>query len=314
MRKIAYCFFSVFLISHAFAADPLRIVGSSAVFPFAATIAEHYSYKTHDPMPIIEAIGTGAGIKLFCSSLKSPDGAIASRPMTRGEKKRCQQHGVTFEEVKIGLDGLVFIQSADGLLTSLSLETIKKALAEKINIAGECTKNPYKTWAEVENTLSPSPLRVLGPAPTSGTYDVLTEKILDMCSAYLRQDGIYIEAPANENLIIQRVLKTPSTIGIITFSFYEQNKSHLKAIALEGSLPSFQSIQNESYPLSRPLYLYIKTNDIKHHPTRLAYALEFTSPAAVGQAGYLTPKGLIPLSPQEQTGIHSRLQTLRDKR
>jgi len=296
--------------SHA--EPPLRIVGSSAVFPFAATVAEHFSYKTHEPIPLIEAVGTGAGIKLFCGSLKGPDGVIASRPLTTREKEKCKENGISFEEFTIGQDGLVFIQNKQAQFFSLTLQDLDFALSEKIQQGKECHSNPYKTWNHIQSIFPSLPIRVLGPAPTSGTYDILVEKIIKSCGPFIRHDGAYIEAPANENLVVQKVLNTPDTIGIVTFSFYDQNRAHLQALPINSVPPSFDSIQDKTYPLSRPLYFYVKINELKLHPARHAYTLEFTSDEAIGEKGYLNEKGLIPLSAQEQKVMHdqaSRLQT-----
>lgn len=295
------------------ATAPLRIVGSSAIFPFAASVAEHFSYKTHELIPIVEAIGTGAGIKLFCGNLKGPDGVIASRPLTQSEKEKCNTNGITFEEFKIGQDALVLIQNKQELSFSLTIHDLNEALAEKVSQGEACLQNPHKTWNDVQKDFPASPIRVFGPAPTSGTYDVLTEKILSSCGPYLRHDGAYIEAPANENLIIQKVLNTPQTLGIVTFSFYDQNRHRLQALPLSGILPSFASIQQGDYALSRPLYLYLKTNDLTLHPARVAYVLEFTSEAAIGKNGYLNEKGLIPLSSQEQNTMRVRAQRLQPR-
>ncbi|MDZ4322819.1 MAG: substrate-binding domain-containing protein, partial [Alphaproteobacteria bacterium] len=282
------------------AAPPLRIVGSSAVFPFAAAVAEHFHYKTQEPTPIVESIGTGAGIKLFCEGTSGPDGAITSRPFTEGEKKKCEQQGVQFQEFKIGQDGLVLIKRKESQDFSLTLEDLRKAIAEDLSINSLCQKNPNKTWNQIQPSFPAVPLRILGPAPASGTYDVLTEKIKGPCGSSLRHDGVYIEAPANENLIIQKVLNAPDTVGIITFSFYEKNKNRLLALPIEGITPSFLSVQEGIYPLSRPLYLSIKLNDLPQHLNRILYVMEFTSPDAVGETGYLRKKGLIPLPEQKE--------------
>jgi len=285
--------------------EPLRIVGSSAVFPFAATVAEHFHYKTKQPTPLVEAIGTGAGIKLFCGSRQGPDGAMTSRPFTEGEKKRCREKGVTFEEFKLGQDGLVLVQNKRETPFPLILADLNKALSEKILDEGGCVLNPYKTWDVINATFPAYPIRVLGPAPTSGTYDVLVEKIGGPCGPFLRRDGAYIEAPANENLIVQKVLNAVHTIGIVTFSFYDQNRERLNALPIEGVLPSFASIQKGVYPLSRPLYLYIKTGELT--PARVGYIREFVSEDAMT---YLAEKGLIPLSPEMQDVMQRRVQQL----
>jgi phosphate transport system substrate-binding protein len=297
-------------IQNAYGEPPLRIVGSSAVFPFAATVAEHFKYKTHEPIPLIEAVGTGAGIKLFCGHRNGPDGVMTSRPFTVKEKEKCRENGITFGEFTIGQDGLVLIQNNQSLPFSLTLKDLDQALSEKIQQGKDCHKNPYKTWKDIQPTFSLNPIHVLGPAPSSGTYDILVEKLSNSCGPLLRHDGAYIEAAANENLIVQKVLSNRSTIGIVTFSFYDQNKTRLQALPLNTIFPSVTSIQDKSYVLSRPLFLYIKTNDLRENPARRAYALEFTSPEAVGEKGYLNKKGLIPLSLQEQKKMQERANSL----
>lgn len=300
----------ILLTQEVQAAPPLRIAGSSAVFPFAATVGEHFSYKSHEPIPLVEAIGTGAGIKLFCGNLNSPDGAMTSRPMTKGEKEKCKSQGITFEEFIIGKDGLILIQNKRETPFSLTLKDLNSALAEKVSQGEICIKNPHKTWNEIQKDFPVYPIRVYGPAPTSGTYDVLVEKIRGPCGPTLRHDGAYIEAPANENLIVQKILNAPQTIGIVTFSFYEQNRARLHALSIDNILPSITSIQQGDYPLSRPLYLYVKTNNMRDYPARSSYIIEFTSQDAVGKKGYLNEKGLIPLSSEEQIEMHKRALNL----
>ncbi len=301
------------LIQKVQGAPPLRIGGSSAVFPFAATVAEHFSYKTHQPIPLVEAIGTGAGIKLFCGNINGLDGVITSRPLTQAEREKCTSQGIPFEEFTIGQDGLVLIQSKKVPPFSLTLKDLNEALAEKISQGKTCIPNPYKTWNEIQKDFPIYPIRVLGPAPSSGTYDVLVEKTMGPCGPFLRRDGAYIEAPANENLIVQKVLNAPHTIGIVTYSFYDQNRMRLHALPLEGILPSVTSIQMGNYYLSRPLYLYVKTNYRLNFSILRDYVIEFTSSDAIGEQGYLTEKGLIPLSAQEQDLMHKRALGLRNK-
>lgn len=309
-KTVLFSIYLIFMTQTSHGAPALRLVGSSAVFPFAATVAEHFHYKTHEPIPLVEAVGTGAGVKLFCGDIKGPDGVIASRPLTEKEKERCKDKGITFQEIVIGQDGLVLIQNKQTTSFALSLQDLDQALSEKIQLGEKCIPNPYKEWQQIQGTLLASPIRILGPAPSTGTYDILIEKLQNSCGPFIRHDQAYVEAPANENLIIQKVLNRTATVGIVTFSFYEQNKTRLAAITLNKVIPSVQSIQDKTYPLSRPLYLYIKTNDIQNHQERRAYVLEFTSPEAIGEKGYLTEKGLIPLSPQEQKYMHERARTL----
>jgi len=309
-KRLVLFIFAILLTQEVHASPPLRIAGSSAVFPFAAAVGEHFSYKSREPIPLVEAIGTGAGIKLFCGNLNGPDGAITSRPMTKGEKEKCKSQGITFEEFIIGKDGLILIQNKKETPFSLTLENLNGALAEKVSQGEICIKNPHKTWNEIQKNFPIYPIRVYGPAPTSGTYDVLVEKIMGPCGPPLRHDGAYIEAPANENLIVQKILNAHRTIGIVTFSFYEQNRARLNALSIDGILPSMTSIQKGDYPLSRPLYVYIKTNNMRDYSARAGYVIEFTSKDAVGEKGYLNEKGLIPLSSGEQIEMHKRALNL----
>lgn len=306
--------FLTFLTQTSSGKPALQIVGSSAVFPFAATVAEHFHYKNHEPTPLVEAVGTGAGIKLFCRDLKGPDGVITSRPFTKNEEGKCRDKGITFQKFTIGQDGLVLIQDRKAVSFSLSMQDLDQTLSEKVQLGKNCINNPYKEWKQIQSTFPSHLIRVLGPAPSTGTYDILIEKLKNTCGPFIRHDGAYIEAPANENLIVQKVLSRADTIGIVTFSFYDQNRIRLKAISLNDMLPSMSSIQDKSYPLSRPLYLYIKTNDLNHHRARQAYALEFTSLEAIGEKGYLTEKGLVPLSPQVQKEMQELARTLKEKR
>ena len=160
-----------FVLIHLFGqkahgAPLLRIVGSSAVFPFAATVAEHFSYKTHAPIPLVEAVGTGAGINLFCGNTNGPDGVITSRPLTKNEEAKCRESGITFEEFIIGQDGLVLIQNSQAVPFPLTLQNLDQALSDKIQQESNCVNNPYRTWNQIELGLPPYPIRVLGPAPT----------------------------------------------------------------------------------------------------------------------------------------------------
>jgi phosphate transport system substrate-binding protein len=297
-------FLTLLCLQEALAASSLRIVGSSTIFPFAATVAEHFHYKTNEPTPIVESTGTGAGVKLFCGSTGSPDGVVASRPMTESERMRCEAHNVTYQEFKIGQDGLVIFQNKAEDPIALTLKDLTEALDEKTLQNSTCIPNPHKTWKEIHANLPNDPIRVLGPAPTSGTYDILREKIGGTCGPYFRHDGAYIEAPTNENLIIQKVINASNTVGIVTYSYFERNKDRLNANAINGILPTLESIHNGQYPLSRDLYLYMKTNG--SDPSRAKYAQEFTSPDAIGASGYLNKKGLIPLSDQVQEEMHKR--------
>ena len=258
LKKIdVFLILPILLSQNSHGVPTLRIVGSSAVFPFAATVAEHFNYKTHESMPIIEAIGTGAGIKLFCGNINGADSVITSRPLTKKEEESCKDRGITFQKFTIGQDGLVLIQNKKAVPLSLSLQELDQTLSEKVQLGKNCIDNPYKDWKQIQEILPAQPIRILGPAPSTGTYDILIEKLKNTCGPFIRHDGAYIEAPANENLIVQKVLSRADTMGIVTFSFYDQNRTRLQAIPLKwgASFCPFHSKQKLSFKPSSLFYI-----------------------------------------------------------
>jgi phosphate transport system substrate-binding protein len=284
----------------AFSRQQLHVVGSSSVYPFAIAVAEAFGRKTHLKIPLVESTGTGVGFRLFCAGVGEtyPDIATASRPMTNAERQESMQHGVQdIAEIKIGYDGIVLANARTGPLLSVTRHHLFLALAKEILVEGKLTPNPYKTWKNIDSSLPDIPLVILGPAPSSGTYDVLMNLLMDHHT--LREDGVYQEMGDNENLLLQKLLLNPNAFGFFSFSFLNQNMDRLKAAAIEGYDPSLESIKAGHYPLSRPLYLYVKKDHLYHVPGIQEYVAEFLNDMAMGDYSYLTAKGLIPLSPQE---------------
>lgn len=299
----------------------VRIVGSTAVFPFSALVAERLTLLLDSETPIIERTGTGAGIQLFCGGMGAhfPDGVNTSRPLNSAEKESCRQHGVDhIFELKIGYGGIVLahiynssIRSSpftSSSLFSLTLEDLFKALSKEIEQEGRWIPNPYKTWADINPLLPNIPIIIFGPPSTSGIRDSLKELILDpLCSSsnlkrcgLLREDGAYIELPENTMLIVQKLETNPGAIGIIGYPFLDQNRDILKPIPINGVLPDIQSILDARYPLSRPLYLYIKIKSLQEKQVLKTFINEFMDDPVWGDEGVLSEKGLIPLKEEER--------------
>ncbi|MGK0399294.1 MAG: phosphate transport system substrate-binding protein [Gammaproteobacteria bacterium] len=303
--------------------DTISVVGSSTVYPFATVVAEQFGKKTNFNTPKIESTGSGGGMKLFCSGLgvDSPDITNSSRAMKKSEYDKCQLNGVTdITEVHVGFDGIAIANSKESVQFKLTRKDLFLALALQVpNPDGSETlvDNPYQNWNEVNPDLPAMRIEVLGPPPTSGTRDAFAELALEGgCksfdwikamkktdkSAYkvvchsVREDGRYIEAGENDNLIVQKLERNPDALGIFGYSFLEQNDDKVQGSIIEGMEPEFDSIADGSYPISRPLFFYVKNAHAASIPGMKEYLSEFTSEAAMGDNGYLLDKGLIPLS------------------
>ena len=314
--------------SQAEARTQMRAVGSSTVYPFAKIVAERIARANPRlGTPIIESTGTGAGMKLFCAGVgeRFPDVENASRRMKASEAKLCAANGVTaITEIQVGLDGVTFATAKGSPLANLSQRDIYLALA----------KTPYgkpnraKTWHDVNSSLPNIPIRVYGPPPTSGTRDALGELILTppceanagmaalkksdenkfkaICTG-VREDGGYIQAGENDNLIVQKIEGNSGTIGIFGYSYLEENADKLKGIAVNGVTPTYATISGFKYPGSRPLYIYIKNAHANAIPAVRAYAAEFTKESAFGPNGYLRRQGGMIAAPNN---VRARSQKL----
>jgi phosphate transport system substrate-binding protein len=296
----------------------IRVVGSSTVFPFVAAAAEQFGLGGHKT-PIVEATGTGGGFKLFCSGVGEtfPDVNNASRPITESEVKLCEKNGVK-EPVglAIGYDGIVFASAREGVRYALTKEQIFKALARQVPDAkGALVANPYKRWKDIHPALPDAEIIVYGPPPTSGTRDAFVELVMEKAcegfsafeAAYpdkserkkkchvLREDGAYMEAGEDDNMIIQKLQNDAAAMGIVGYSFFEENKSRIQAATVEGELPSYETIETGRYKVARSLYMYVKREHLPMVKDLGAFAREVVSDAAIGEEGYLTFKGLLPM-------------------
>ena len=289
-------------------ARSMRAVGSSTVYPFAKLVAERVARANPRlGTPIIESTGTGAGMKLFCAGVgeRFPDVENASRRMKASEAKLCASNGVTaITEIQVGLDGVTLATAKQSPLANVTQRDIYLAIAK--TPFGK--PNRAKTWKDVNARLPAIPIRVYGPPPTSGTRDALGELIMTppceanagmaalkkadenkfkaICTG-VREDGAYIQAGENDNLIVQKIEANPGTIGIFGFSYLEENMDKLKGIAINGVNPSYETISSFKYPGSRPLYVYVKNAHAKAIPAVQAFVAEFTKESTFGPNGYL---------------------------
>ena len=321
---------SIVLISglQAKAEEQIKIVGSSTVFPFSTAVAEEFGRKTKYKTPIVESTGSGGGMKLFCSGngKQHPDITNASRRIKSKEFKKCSDAGIKIVEIKVGYDGIVLANSKKANIVKLSTRDIYMALAEKVPAnedGSELQKNPYQTWKDINPNLPDVKIEVLGPPPTSGTRDAFVELAMDAgaktfpalkelrgsskagknefkkIARTIREDGAFIEAGENDNLIIQKLDQNPNAIGIFGFSFLDQNTDKIQGSIVNGAKPTFDNILVGDYPISRSLFFYVKKNHIRMKPSITEFVREFTSDSAMGPYGYLIEKGLIPLSDEE---------------
>ncbi len=303
------------------ARDQIRIVGSSTVYPFSTTVAESFGKGGEFKTPVVESTGTGGGFKLFCAGVgvDHPDISNASRAIKSSEIETCAKNGVTsITEVKIGYDGIAVANSKAGPAMNVSIPQLWLALAKDVPVSGKLAANPYTNWSEIDPSLPNEKIEVLGPPPTSGTRDAFVELVMDKgCAEFaevkalegdalkaacqtIREDGGYVEAGENDNLIVQKLAANPAAFGIFGFSFLDQNTDKLQGSQVGGVAPTFETIADGSYPVSRPLFFYVKNAHAGVIPGIKEFVAEFVSERASGEEGYLADKGLIPLPAGER--------------
>jgi len=316
--------------------DYINIVGSSTVYPFSTVVAEQFGKTSQFKSPKVESTGSGGGLKLFCEGVgpKYPDVANASRRIKPSEVSDCQKNGVKdIVEVKIGYDGIVVASNKKSKPLQVTLRQLWLALAKQVagTEAGKLVANPNSKWSDIDKALPAIKIEVLGPPPTSGTRDAFVELALEQgCSTFewikalkasdekkfkeichtLREDGAFIEAGENDNLIVQKLEANPSAFGIFGYSFLEQNAEKIQAATIGGTPATFDTISNGSYPISRPLFMYVKKAHIGVIPGIAEYLAEFTSPKAWGPEGYLAGKGMIPMSDAERATVKQSVTAL----
>lgn len=314
--------------------DYISIVGSSTVYPFATVVAEQFGRGNKYKTPKVESTGSGGGIKLFCAGIgvQFPDVANSSRRITPGEVAGCARNGVRdVVEVRIGYDGIVIAASRSTPSFVLSLPQVFLGLAKNVpdpDGGDGSVPNPYQQWSDIDPELPAARIEVLGPPPTSGTRDAFLELAMEGgCKTFaqyrtlsgddlraachpLREDGRYIEAGENDNLIVQKLESNPRALGIFGYSFLEQNTDKVQALSIGGIEPTFDTIADGSYPISRPLFFYVKKAHVGTIPGIREYLAEFMSDSASGELGYLADKGLVPLPAAERAQVVASVRAL----
>lgn len=298
----------------AHARDEIRIVGSSTVFPFSTAVAEQFGKKSDFPTPVVESTGSGGGLKLFCAGIgaEHPDITNSSRRIKKSEFELCRSNGVTdVIEVQVGYDGIVIGNAIDAPSFDLTRQDLYKALAKNTFQYGRSAPNAFKTWDQVNPSLPVQAIEIIGPPPTSGTRDAFEELAIQKGaiaagldkkgakSVAIRDDGAYIEAGENDNLIVSKLEADKTKIGIFGFSFLDQNADRIKGSKVEGVEPTFDNIASGEYPVSRSLWFYVKKGHVGVIPGLEEYMAEFLSEGATGEDGYAVEKGLIPLLPAD---------------
>mgnify|MGYP003122775275 FL=1 len=309
MLLVTGCAFSPVLAREA---NQISVVGSSTVFPFATIASEKWSKSTGHKAPIIESTGSGGGLKLFCAGIgiEHPDVTNASRAIKKSEKELCAKNGITPIEYLIGYDGITFSNSNEAPQYKLTKEHIFLAVAKDIPSNGKWVENGYIYWSNIDPNLPKVKINVIAPPPSSGTRDAFVElvmhsvckKIYKMpkkgedgykarCSS-LREDGLVVEAGENDNLIVAKLTNDQSRFGIFGFSFLDQNRDRVQGSIIDNVSPSFDTIADGSYGVSRPLFFYVKKEHIGVIPNLQSYADYFMSLAT--DDGPLADAGLIP--------------------
>lgn len=318
MKRVLYCALALAMVltiglGTASARDQIRIVGSSTVFPFASYVAEEFGATTDYPTPVIESTGSGGGMKLFSQGvgLDTPDISNASRQVKVSEFKRCQENGVEdVVQIVIGYDGIAIAHNIDNPELALTREELTLAVAAEVPQDGKLVKNPYTHWDQINGDLPNREILVYGPPTSSGTRDAFEELVMEAASedidgyggeyTKIRQDGVYVPAGENDNLIVQKLDKNTEALGIFGYSFLEENSDRIQGALIDGVAPKPAAISSGEYPVSRSLFFYVKKAHLGEVDGMEEYVDLFLSEKMIGDMGYLKGIGLIPLPKEER--------------
>ncbi|PIP01845.1 MAG: phosphate-binding protein [Zetaproteobacteria bacterium CG12_big_fil_rev_8_21_14_0_65_54_13] len=312
------------------ARDQIKIVGSSTVYPFSSYTAEALGATTNFKTPVVESTGSGGGMKLFCAGndLDTPDITNASRRMKAKEFSKCQKNGVKYiTEMVVGYDGIAIAQSKEAAAIDLTRKELLLAVASKVPNKDESglIDNPYHYWDEINAKMPHRKITIYGPPTSSGTRDAFEDMILKHNTKHwkvyndagfkkfheIRQDGVYVPSGENDNLIVQKMTKDTTALGIFGYSYLAENADKIGAATIEGIAPAPVAVQNGSYKLSRSLYFYIKQSHIKKVPGMLEYANLFMSEQMIGDKGECAEIGLIPLPTAMRDEYRASLKSLK---
>lgn len=310
--------------------NEIRIVGSSTVYPFTKAVAEDFMRANPGITVTVESTGTGGGMKLFCAGVgsKYPDIEDASRQMKKSEYDACAKVGAKdIIEVPVGIDGIAIIQANGAPAMNLTQADIYKALAANPFGKGP---NTAQTWKDVDPSLPALKIHVMGPPPTSGTRDSLAELYLtkgcdtdpamkalaasneaqhtEVCTK-IREDGAYVEAGENDNLLVQKVASDPGTLGVLGYSYLEQNADKVRPVQIAGISPTEATIANLSYPGARKLYIYVKALHMQAKPKIRDFITAYSK--LWGKGGQLERRGLVPLSATDMAAATQQASQLK---
>ena len=321
------------------ARDFINVVGSSTVYPFTTTVAEKFGRQGRFKTPKVESTGTGGGIKLFCNGVgpQHADVVNASRRMNASEFETCGKNGVRdILEVRVGYDGLTLSESKRGPMMNLTRKQVYLALAKQVPDPANPTTliaNPYTSWNQIDKSLPATKIEVLGPPPTSGTRDSFNELYMEAgCRTFpwlntlrgqdekrfkrvchtLREDGAFVEAGENDNLIVQKIEANRNAVGIFGFSFLEENMDKLRGSKIDGVEPTYETIASGKFPASRPLFIYVKKAHIGVIPGLQEFVNEYVSDKALGEEGYLTDRGLVPQPKSDLARTRADVKSLKN--
>ncbi|WP_282027407.1 substrate-binding domain-containing protein [Ruegeria faecimaris] len=304
----------------ATARDQVQVAGSSTVLPYASIVAEAFGENFDFQTPVVESGGSSAGLKRFCEGVgeNTIDVANASRQIREKEIKACAENGVTdIIEVQIGYDGIVFASDINGNSFEFTPEDWYKALSAQIVVDGQLVDNPNKTWADVNPAFPPQPIAAFIPGTKHGTREVFEDKVIlagcehlgdfdvykaangddkkaaEKACIALRTDGVSVDIDGDYTETLARIDSNKDGIGVFGLAFYENNTDKLQVATMSGIVPSTESIATGEYPVSRPLFFYVKKAHIGVIPGLKEYAEFFVADEVAGPDGPLAAYGLV---------------------
>ncbi|WP_455482113.1 substrate-binding domain-containing protein [Bartonella sp. B35(2025)] len=314
------------------ARDQIQIVGSSTVLPYQKIVAEIFGeIYPHFKVPVIESGGSGAGIKEFCRGIgkNTIDIVNTSRAMRSGEMQSCFDAGVKdVEEILIGYDGIVLATDINGPNWKLQPVDIYRALAAQIVVNGKLQSNKITKWNAINSTLPNWTIAAYIPGEKHGTREVFEEKLLAVgCKASgavdamkslgmddkaiyaaciaIRRDGKVIDIDGDYSETFARLISNKTGIGVFGLSFYENYADKLKAADINGFTPTVATISSGEYPVSRPLFFYVKKVHLSIIPGLQEYVNFFLSDQMIGPSGPLAEYGLVVVSEKERQAQRS---------
>ena len=304
----------------ALARDQIQIAGSSTVLPYATIVAELFGENFDFPTPVVEGGGSGAGRQRLCEGVgeNTIDIANSSSAIKQSDIDTCNANGVgDIMEVRIGYDGIVFASAVDGPEFALTPADIYNAIAAQVVVDGQIVANPHMSWAEVNAGFADQPILMLIPGTKHGTREVFDQKVIeagceasgaleaflasgmdedaagDACVA-LRTDGRSVDIDGDYTETLQRMDADPTALGVFGLSFYQNNTDKLRVATVDGVTPSIETVASGEYPVSRPLYFYVKMAHLDVIPGLQDYIEFFVSDDVAGPGGPLEEYGLVP--------------------